>query len=68
MDPQPDIADVVIALSKPMLVPFFGTLTFCGAGLGLCHLYEKYDITNKTKMVYSHTKDSITELIDKYRS
>jgi hypothetical protein len=65
---QPDIADIVAEFLPIVLVSFSVPLIVLGTGATAYHLAQKYELVNKSKFICSYAKDSVTELLEKYRS
>ena len=62
----PELTDVIIEFMPTVTVSFVLPLAAFGIAVTTYHLAQKYELPNKSKILYSQTKDNLTELLDKY--
>ena len=65
---QLELTDIIAEFTPVLLGAFVAPLKILGLGVTAYHLVQKYKLPDKSKFVYSQTKDSITEFLMKYRS
>ena len=65
---QPELTDIVAEFTPVMFCSFVAPLVVFGAGVTVYHLAQKYELSNKSKTIYSQAKDSVSEFLAKYHS
>ena len=61
-----ELTDVIAEFIPTITFSFVLPLAAFGIATTTYHLVQKYELPDKSKVVYSQTKDNLTELLDKY--
>ena len=63
---RPDITDLFAEFAPIIFYSAVVPIAIAGVSAAAYLLWEKHDLNQKSKVIYSHTKDSVTELLEKY--